>query len=76
MNFIRTLSIMIKKNKINLDNHILNYSLSQNSKNLINTLNGSYKITDEINNEKKFINNLKKIEMHESHSCKPFIRNK
>ena len=75
MNFIIRLSINVKKNKINVDNHILKYALLKNSKNLIKTLDGSYKITDEINNEKKFINNLKKIEMHESHSCKPFIRN-
>lgn len=74
MNFIRRLSTVLKNDKIRFNDLLLNYQLRENSKNLINTLKGNYKITDGINNEKKIFNNLKKIEMHESHSCKPFIR--
>lgn len=72
MNFVRGLSTQIvKKNKVNLDSHFYNFMLSQNSKNTINFLNGNYKITDNIG---EYYKNIKKYEMHESHSPKPFIK--
>lgn len=72
MNFVRKLSTQIvKKDKINLDADYYNFIFSQNSKERINFFNGNYKITD---NTGDFYNNIKKYEMHESHSPKPFIK--
>lgn len=72
MNFIRKLSTQIvKKNKINLDSHFYNFMLSQNSKDTIKFLNGDYKITDNVG---EYYKNIKKYEMHESHSPQPFIK--
>ena len=72
MNFIRKISTQIvKKNKINLDSHFYNFMLSQNSKDVITFLDGNYKITDNVG---EYYKNIKKYEMHESHSPKPFIK--
>ena len=72
MNFIRRISTQIvKKNKINLDSHFYNFMLSQNSKDVITFLDGNYKITDNVG---EYYKNIKKYEMHESHSPKPFIK--
>ena len=72
MNFIRRLSTQIaKKNKINLDSDFYNFMLSQNSKNTIKFFNGDYTITDSIGD---YHRNIKKYEMHESHSPQPFIK--
>jgi len=72
MNFLRRMSTQIvKKNKINLDSHFYNFMLSQNSKDTIKFLIGDYKITD---NAGEYYKNIKKYEMHESHSPKPFIK--
>ena len=72
MNFIRRLSTQIvKKNKINLDSHLYNFILLQNSKDTIKFFNGDYTITDSIGD---YHRNIKKYEMHESHSPKPFIK--
>ena len=72
MNFIRRLSSeLVNKNKINLDSHFYNFMLSQNSKDRIKFLNGEYKITDNVG---EYYKNIKKYEMHESHSPQPFIK--
>ena len=72
MNFLRRMSTQIvKKNKINLDSHLYNFMLSQNSKDVITFLDGNYKITDNVG---EYYKNIKKYEMHESHSPKPFIK--
>lgn len=72
MNFLRRMSTQIvKKNKINLDSHFYNFMLSQNSKDVITFLDGNYKITDIVG---EYYKNIKKYEMHESHSPKPFIK--
>jgi hypothetical protein len=72
MNFFRTLSTQIvKKNKINLDSHLYNFMLSQQSKDVIAFSKGNYKITDNVG---EYYKNIKKYEMHESHSPKPFIK--
>ena len=72
MNFLRRLSTQIvKKNKINLDSNVYNFMLSQNSKDVITFLDGNYKITDNVG---EYYKNIKKYEMHESHSSKPFIK--
>jgi hypothetical protein len=72
MNFLRRMSTQIvKKNKINLDRHFYNFMLSQNSKDVIAFSQGNYKITDNLG---EYYKNIKKYEMHESHSPKPFIK--
>ena len=72
MNFVRRLSTQIvKKNKIILGEQSYNFILSQNSKDTIKCLNGDYKITDNI---REYYKNIKKYEMQESHSSKPFIK--
>jgi hypothetical protein len=72
MNFVRRLSSkIVNKNKINLDIHFYIFMLSQNSKDVITFLDGNYKITDNIG---EYYKNIKKYEMHESHSPKPFIK--
>lgn len=72
MNFVRTLSTHIVNNsKISLESHSYNFILSQNSKYKIKFFNGDYKITD---NVREYYKNIKKYEMHESHSPKPFIK--
>lgn len=72
MNFIRRLSSeLVNKNKINLDRHLYNFMVSQNSKDKIKFLNGDYKITDNVG---EYYRNIKKYEMHESHSPQPFIK--
>ena len=72
MNFIRRLSTQIvNKNQINLDSHFYNLMLSQNSKDVITFLDGNYKITDNVG---EYYKNIKKYEMHESHSPNPFIK--
>ena len=72
MNFVRTLSSKIVNNsKINLDSHFYKLMLSQNSKDIIKFFNGDYKITDNIG---EYYKNIKKYEMHESHSPQPFIK--
>ena len=72
MNFLRRMSTQIvNKNKINLDSHVYNFMLSQNSKNVITFLDGNYKITDNVG---EYYKNIKKYEMHKSHSPKPFIK--
>ena len=72
MNFLRRMSTQIvKKNKINLDNHLYNFMVSQNSKDVIAFSQGNYKITDNLG---EYYKNIKKYEMHESHSPKPFIK--
>ena len=72
MNFIRKLSTQIvKKNKINFSNNFYNFILSQNSKDTIKFLNRDYKITDNVG---EYYKNIKKYEMHESHSPQPFIK--
>ena len=45
--------------------------ISQNSKDIIKFLNGDYKITDNVG---EYYKNIKKYEMHESHSPQPFIK--
>lgn len=72
MNFVRTISSkIVKNNKINLDSNLYNVMLSQNSKDVITFLDGDYKITDNVG---EYYKNIKKYEMHESHSPKPFIK--
>jgi len=72
MNFVRRLSSkIVNNNKINLDSRVYNFMLSQNSKDTITFLDGNYKITD---NVREYYKNIKKYEMHESHSPKPFIK--
>lgn len=72
MNFVKRLSSQIvKKNKINFDTHFYNFMLSQNSKDVITFLDGNYKITDNVG---EYYKNIKKYEMHESHSPNPFIK--
>jgi hypothetical protein len=72
MNFLRRMSTQIvKKNKINLDSHLYNFMVSQNSKDVIAFSQGNYKITDNLG---EYYKNIKKYEMHESHSPKPFIK--
>lgn len=72
MNFVRTLSSKIVNNsKISLGTHSYNVMLSQNSKDKIKFFNGDYKIVD---NVREYYKNIKKYEMHESHSPKPFIK--
>ena len=72
MNFIRRLSTQIvNKNKINLDIRFYNFMISQNSKDTIKFLNGDYKISDNVG---EYYKNIKKYEMHESHSPNPFIK--
>lgn len=72
MNFLRRLSTQIvNKSKINLESHLYKLMISQNSKDMINFFNSNYKITDNIG---EYYKNIKKYEMHESHSTKPFIR--
>ena len=69
MNFVRKLSTVNKK-RIIMDSHFYNFTLSQNSKEIVNVLNGSYNIAD---NVAEYYSKYKKVEMHESHSPKPFI---
>jgi hypothetical protein len=72
MNFLRRISTQIvKKNKINLDSHLYNFMVSQNLKDVIAFSQGNYKITDNLG---EYYKNIKKYEMHESHSPKPFIK--
>jgi hypothetical protein len=72
MNFLRRMSTQIvKKNKINLDSHLYNFMVSQNLKDVIAFSQGNYKITDNLG---EYYKNIKKYEMHESHSPKPFIK--
>lgn len=72
MNFLRRMSTQIvKKNIINLDSHLYNFMVSQNSKDVIAFSQGNYKITDNLG---EYYKNIKKYEMHESHSPKPFIK--
>jgi hypothetical protein len=72
MNFLRRMSTQIvKKNKINLDSHLYNFMVSQNSKDVIAFSQGNYKIIDNLG---EYYKNIKKYEMHESHSPKPFIK--
>jgi hypothetical protein len=72
MNFLRRMSTQIvKKNKINLDSYLYNFVVSQNSKDVIAFSQGNYKITDNLG---EYYKNIKKYEMHESHSPKPFIK--
>ena len=72
MNFLRRMSTQIvKKNKINLDSHLYNFMVSQNSKDVIAFSQGNYKNTDNLG---EYYKNIKKYEMHESHSPKPFIK--
>lgn len=74
MNFLRRLTTQIvKKNKKNLylDSVDYNFIILQNSKDVITFLDGNYKITDNIG---EYYKNIKKYEMHESHSPKPFIK--
>ena len=72
MNFLRRMSTQIvKKNKINLDSHLYNFMLSQQLKDVIAFSQGNYKITDNLG---EYYKNIKKYEMHESHSPKPFIK--
>ena len=72
MNFLRRMSTQIvKKNKINLDSHLYNFMVSQNSKDVIAFSQGNYKNTDNLG---EYYKNIKKYEMHESHSPQPFIK--
>lgn len=72
MNFVKRLSSkIVSKNKINLHSNLYNVMLSQNSKDVITFLDGDYKITDNIG---EYYKNIKKYEMHESHSPQPFIK--
>jgi hypothetical protein len=72
MNFLRRMSTQIvKKNKINLDSHLYNFMVSQNSRDVIAFSQGNYKITDNLG---EYYKNIKKYEIHESHSPKPFIK--
>jgi len=72
MNFIRRMyTQIVKKDKINLDSHLYNFMVSQNSKDVITFLDGNYKITDNVG---KYYKNIKQYEMHESHSPQPFIK--
>lgn len=72
MNFLRRMSTQIvKKNKINLDSYLYNFMVSQNSRDVIAFSQGNYKITDNLG---EYYKNIKKYEMHESHSPKPFIK--
>ena len=49
MNFLRRMSTQIvKKNKINLDSHLYNFMVSQNSKDVIAFSQGNYKITGKL----------------------------
>lgn len=72
MNSVKRLSTQIvKKNIINFDTHLYNFMVSQNSKDIITFLDGNYKITDNVG---EYYKNIKKYEMPESHSPKPFIK--
>jgi len=72
MNFVRRLSSkIVNNNKVNLENHMYKFMLSQKSKDIISFMDGNYKITDDV---REYYKNIKKYEMHESHSPKPFIK--
>ena len=73
MNFVRKLSTIHsgKSKKIIFDSHIYNFVLSQNSREIVDTINGTYKISTNIKENNK---KIKKYELPESHSPDPFIR--